>query len=226
MSLNLGMTMKEFIEMVQNEKLSNHQVKALLDEAGEVISKNAITDIYVAGGYVLKDVRKRIFEPGDPAQEEMTLETAITLARSMRSKKVSVAKPEKKKAPLAYVVNDEPIVESVAPVPVEQFVGRIYSNPLSIERPEEAREFILASLGLTTNELESIKELIHSGLATAFNESIYEAVKQLGSRERKNKTYYISTEIIERVAAFTESKNVRVSEFIEVALLEAIKKYH
>ena len=219
------MKMKAFIEMVQNEKLSNHQVKVLLDEAGEVISKNAITDIYAAGGYVLKDARKRIFEPSDSVQDEMTLETAIALARSMRSKKVPVIKPEKKKAPLAYVVNDEPIVEPIAPVPVEQFVGRTYSNSLSIERPEEAQEFILASLGLTTNELESIKELIHSGSATTFNESIYEAVKQLGSRERKNKTYYISTEIIERVAAFTESKNVRVSEFIEVALLEAIKKY-
>ena len=61
--MNLGMTMKEFIEMVQSKKLSNQQVKVLLDEAGEVISKNAITDIYVVGGYVLKDVRKRIFEP-------------------------------------------------------------------------------------------------------------------------------------------------------------------
>lgn len=225
MSLNLGMTMKEFIDMVQNEKLSNHQVKVLLDEAGEIISKNAITDIYAAGGYVLKDARKRIFEPSDSVHDDMTLETAIVLARSMRSKKVPVAKPEKKKLPLAYIVNDKSIAESAASVPVEQFVGRTYSNSLSIERPEEAQEFILASLGLTSNELESIKGLIHSGLATTFNESIYEAVKQLGSRERKNKTYYISTEIIERVAIFTDTKNVRVSEFIEVALLEAIKKY-
>ena len=45
MSLNLGMTMKEFIEMVQYKKLSNQQVKALLNETGEVISKNTITDI-------------------------------------------------------------------------------------------------------------------------------------------------------------------------------------
>lgn len=223
MSLNLGMTMKEFIEMVQYKKLSNQQVKVLLDEAGEVISKNAITDIYAAAGYVLKDARKRIFEPSDLIEEDMTLETAIAQARSMRSKKVPVANSKEKKSPLSYPIIDEPIAPSV--VPLEQFVGRTYSNPFPIERPEDVQNYILSSLGLTTNELESIKELIKPRSTITSNESVYESIKQLGNRERKNKTYYISTEIIERVAAFTEDKNVRVSEFIEVALLEAIQKY-
>ena len=221
MSLNLGMTMKDFISMVQNEKLTNQQVKKLLDEAGEVISKNAITDIYVVGGYVLKDVRKRIFEPSDQVEDNMTLETAISLARSMGSKKMSLALSEKNEAPLSNVVIDEPITSAS----VEPFVGRTYSNLFPIERPEEAQDFILASLGLTLNELELIKQLIKPGSTIASNESIYEAVNQLGNRERKNRTYYIATELIERVGAFAQNKNISISEFTEVALLEALKKY-
>ena len=57
------------------------------------------------------------------------------------------------------------------------------------------------------------------------SESIYESIKQLGGRERINKTYYISKEIIEKVAQFCDDKSVKVSQFVEIAILEVIKKY-
>lgn len=224
--VSLETTVADFIEIVKMLKLSNVQVKEMLDSLGDVVSKNSITDIYEVAGFVVKDARKKIIEPTKKVNYEMTLQDAISIARSMRAKKdkQAVAKPiEKKKTPPTYEIIDTPPVETV--VPVEQFAGRTYSNPFPIERPEEAQEFILTALGLTQIQLESIKNLIHSPATTNPTESIYESIKQLGGRDRTNKTYYISKEIIERVADFAEDKSVKVSQFIEVALLDAIKKY-
>ena len=222
--VSLETTVADFIEIVKMLKLSNVQVKEMLDSLGDVVGKNIITDIFEAAGFVKKN---KIFEPTKKVNYEMTLQEAIPIARSMRAKKdkQAVAKPiEKKKTPPTYEIIDTPPVETV--VPVEQFVGRTYSNPFPIERPEEAQEFILTALGLTSLQLESIKNLIYSSaVATNPSESIYESIKQLGGRDRTNKTYYISKEIIERVADFAEDKSVKVSQFIEVALLDAIKKY-
>lgn len=224
--VTLNTTVADFIEIVKNQMLSNIQAKELLDSLGENVSKNIISDIYLAAGFEIIDARKKIIEPTSNVNYEIQLKDAINLARSMRTEKEKQSKDpvksvtEKTKVPV--IINVPKNVQTE-----EQFVGITHSNPFELEQPEQAQDFILAALGLTKNQLVVLKQLTDQGefVGTNSNESIYEAIKQLGGRERTNKTYYISKEIIELSAAFCEDKSVKVSQFVETALLDALKKY-
>lgn len=227
MDISYDMTVSDFIKVVKDKHLSNENIRIMLGQLGETISKNSISNIYIVAGFEIKDNRKKIIEPTEKVNYEMTLKEAIPLARSLRmhnekntkNTNSEVVKKEKKPSP---IVIDKPKEQLE-----NEFTGRIQSNLFPIDPGAEAKDFILKALGLTNDELESIKNLIYS--KNEFNsnsfESIYEAIKQLGGRERINKTYYISKEIIDRVAEFAEVKSVKVSQFVEVALLDAIKKY-
>lgn len=221
-NLTLSTTVAEFIEIIKKQKLSNVQVKEMLDNFGEVISKNVISDIYEAAGFQVVDARKKIFAPTENVNYSMQLHEAINIARSMRLEKdkqqKSLSKSVKEKHSLPVVVEPELAPEE------KQFVGITHSNPFVIDRPEEAQDFILAALGLTHKQLDSIRMLIDAPNESPFK-PIYEAIKQLGRRERTNKTYYISKDVIELVTTFTDDRSVKVSQFVEVALLDAIKKY-
>lgn len=221
-NLTLSTTVAEFIEIVKEQKLSNVQVKEMLDNLGEVISKNVISAIYEAAGFQVVDARKKIFAPAPNVNYNMSLREAIDITRSMRLEK------DKQRKVLPTRVKEKrslPVIVEVESVPEEkQFVGIIASNPFTVDRPEEAQDFILAALGLTHKQLDSIRTLIDVSNERPFK-PIYEAIKQLGGRERTNKTYYISKDIIELVTTFTDDRSVKVSQFVEVALLDAIKKY-
>lgn len=229
--LSLDMTVMKFIEVVKDQQLSNDYIRMALGKLGETLSKNSISNIYIAAGFEVKDARKKLIEPTEDADYRMTLKEAIPLARSLRLKNEKTSNPKLQRK--GYIEPKVVVIDPIEEPPQEQvptqFAGRIQSNPFTLDQPTEATDFILAALNLTRNELESIKNLIYS--QNEFNsnpiesESIYEAIKQLGGRERINKTYYISKEIIDLVASFTEEKSVKVSQFVEVALLDALKKY-
>lgn len=224
--VTLNTTVADFIEIVKNQMLSNIQVKELLDSLGETVSKNIISDIYLAAGFEIVDARKKIFEPVANTNYKMKLKDAINLARLMRIKK------EKESKEQTYSVKEKTESPVIIDVPKdvetgEQFVGITHSNLFELEQPEQAQDFILAALGLTKNQLAVLKQLTDQGefVRTNSNESIYEAIRKLGGRERINKTYYISKELIELTASFCEDKSVKVSQFVETALLDTLKKY-
>lgn len=156
----------------------------------------------------------------------MTIRDAIVYARSARIEKEKLTKTTS--TPKAIKESVPVVTKPVIPTePIEQFAGINVSNPFSVEAPEQAQDFILAALGITKNQLAIRQQINNDSQFVGMNpnESIYTAVKQLGGRERMNKTYYISKEIIERTALFCDDKHVKVSQFVEMALLEAIKKY-
>ena len=218
--IKLDMQIVDFIDIVKQQQLSNENIRMILGKLGETLSKNAISNIYIAAGFEVLDSRKKIIEPTDQAKYNMTLKEAVQLARALRMKS--------EKQPRQKVVEPKAVIIEAPKAPKTVGFGeRIYLNPFPIERAAEAKDFILAALDLTQIEFESIKSLINSKNEFSSNpfESIHEAVKELGGRDRKNKTYYISTEIIERVAEFAEEKSVKVSQFVEIALLDALKKY-
>ena len=228
---NLNMTVAEFISVVKDRQLSNDYIRMALGKLGETLSKNSISNIYVAAGFEVKDARKKLIEPTPEADYRMKLKEAIPLARALRLKneKTGNPKPQTKGPikPKAIVI--DPVSEPPQEQVPTQFAGRIQSNPFPLEQAAEATDFILAALNLTRSELESIRNLIYSQNESNSNliesESIYDAIKQLGGRNRTNKTYYISKEIIDLVAEFAEDKSVKVSQFVEIALLDALKKY-
>ena len=95
----------------------------ILGEFGEVLSKNSISNIYTVAGFKVKDTRKKIIEPTDKANFDMTLKEAIPLARALRMK--NEKKPKPKKAVEAKVV----VIEAPKERKKNEFGERIYSNP-------------------------------------------------------------------------------------------------
>lgn len=83
-------------------------------------------------------------------------------------------------------------------------------------------------VGLTPQEFSVMKEIIHERMTEkneTDNSQIYNEIAKLKTRKRKNKTYYISEELIEEVGEIADQLNVKLSQLVEVSLIEFIHKY-
>lgn len=227
-NLSLDITVNDFIDVIKSQQISNENIKKLIAKMGETISINLISNIYRAAGFKVVDSRKKIIEPTSKANYKMTLKEAIPMARSLRTQSDRQKEKPKVKPKEIAKTETKAVIVDVLPSKTNEFTVRTQTNPFQIEHAADAKEFILAALQLTDEQLESIRNLTYLSNESNSNpsESIYEAIKQLGGRERINKTYYISKEVIERVADFAEDKSIKVSQLVEIALLDAINKYN
>ncbi|MFG3614373.1 hypothetical protein [Rummeliibacillus stabekisii] len=81
------------------------------------------------------------------------------------------------------------------------------------------------------DELSILKIMINERMqqdmaaSTTTENDIYGEIAKLRVRRRKNKTFYVSEEITDDVAQLADKMNIKISQFVEVALLDAIKKY-
>lgn len=103
-------------------------------------------------------------------------------------------------------------------------------NLPSIEQAEQIQPLVLAALGLNSIQLDKLKELLNEAGNESFgfvdeDETIYSAIGKLSGRNRKNKTYYISDDLIERISQFSEAHTIKPSAFVEVAVIDALKRY-
>ena len=109
----------------------------------------------------------------------------------------------------------------VVEAPIVNQKSNVSEYSFNFANKAEMQSAILEVLDLTHADLDALRSL-QSEPSTG---TIYEAVSKLKSRKRTNKTYYISEEIAQQVQAFAEAHTIKVSQFIEVALLEAMRKY-
>lgn len=182
--------------------------------AGKAIPKDVIPYLFKAAYY---EYDKGTYNVTPETNESKTVEELIPLARELHKKvRDEKRKTEPKSAPAVLISKDvsENTIES-----------NTLENDMLPTQLDEAKSFILRALDLTMEDLASLKAMAHGNTIPNGSESIYESIKQLGGRERVNKTYYISKEIIEKAAVFCEDKSVKVSQFIEIAILDAMKKY-
>ncbi|MEX3625869.1 hypothetical protein [Viridibacillus arvi] len=87
-------------------------------------------------------------------------------------------------------------------------------------------------VGLSSQEFAVMKEIIrermeHAATTADQNDTkyIYEEISKLKARNRKNKTYYISEDLIEDVGEFADKLNVKLSQLVELSLIEFMRKY-
>lgn len=112
---------------------------------------------------------------------------------------------------------DEPVLEVVK----EEELIKTNSNSNSISFWDE--------VGLTPQEFSIMKEIIHERMmkqSKTDNSEIYNEIAKLKTRKRKNKTYYISEDLIEEVEEIADQLNVKLSQLVEVSLIEFIRKYN
>lgn len=217
MKFSYDMTIGELVALMNNGGSQNALYKASR-QAGKAISKDLIPYLFKAAAY---DYEKNMYQATSGTNEQATIDVLLPVAKQLQKR----AKLEK----LNKQLDVKPIVVDVAEPVIKSIQPTIESNSLpgefSLSNPAEVQRFILTALDLTQDDLSFLKELSSKRESMNSSESIYESIKQLGGRERINKTYYISKEIIEKVAQFCDDKSVKVSQFVEIAILEAIKKY-
>ena len=123
----------------------------------------------------------------------------------------------------------EPIIE-------EKIIVSNTNEGLAVEELEiEQNNYIsntnaqlIEMLGFSPKEFTVLKTMISEridGKEENKKGNLIEEVAKLRVRERKNRSYYISKEIADHVAVIAENHNLKISNVIEVALLEFLHKY-
>lgn len=176
------------------------------------INKDVLPYLFRAAGYTRE---KQKYVPTADVQPDITIEQLLPLAKALHqeTKLAKLSKTVKPTTPSAVIVEAvEPPINTGANVSEYSF---------NFANKAEMQSAILEVLDLTAADLDAIKAL----KGEAPTGTIYEAVSKLQSRRRANKTYYVSEEIAQQVQAFTEAHAIKTSQFVEIALLEAMKKY-
>ena len=87
---------------------------------------------------------------------------------------------------------------------------------------------ILNAIGLSENEFHVLKKMIQERIRQEDPHNqlpIFNAIAKLNTRSRKNKTYYISEELVAEVDRVADELNIKKSQLVEVALLEFCKRH-
>lgn len=204
MEFSMDMTIAALVEAMNNGGNQKELYNA------SKISKDVLPYIFRAGGYV-RDQKNQKYEPTAEAQPELTIEQLLPLAKKLRQE----AKAKKPQQPQKATKARKTAVQSAAAEVAAT------ASALDFANKAEMQSAILEVLDLTPADLEALRAL--KGEAPAG--TIYEAVSKLQSRRRANKTYYVSEEIAQQVQEFTEARAIKTSQFVEIALLEAMQKY-
>lgn len=81
----------------------------------------------------------------------------------------------------------------------------------------------------TEDEVKKLKELAtvesQGKLKQTLTKDITDAAAALSSEERKSKTFYIDHGMAQQAKEFAEEKGIKLAEFVEIALLDAMEKY-
>ncbi|MGC7931606.1 hypothetical protein ACP3VS_23750 [Lysinibacillus sp. VIII_CA] len=104
----------------------------------------------------------------------------------------------------------------------------IKTNNELIETNSQQNLEVLNAIGLSKNEFHVLKKMIQERIQQEDPHeqlSIFNEIAKLNTRSRKNKTYYISEELVVEVDRVADELNIKKSQLVEVALLEFFKRH-
>lgn len=94
-----------------------------------------------------------------------------------------------------------------------------------IETNSQQNLEMLNAIGLSENEFYVLKKLIQERIQQEDPHEQFNEIAKLNTRSRKNKTYYISEELVVEVDRVADELNIKKSQLVEVALLEFFKRH-
>lgn len=97
-----------------------------------------------------------------------------------------------------------------------------------IETNSHRNTEVLNAIGLSENEFHVLKKMIQERIQQEDPHDqlpIFNEIAKLNTRSRKNKTYYISEELVAEVDRVADELNIKKSQLVEVALLEFFKRH-
>jgi len=198
-----------------NSKQSLKKLRAILS-----IRDTTIKDVFNNAGYFYE---ARIHKWVKKEDGILTDDTTFQKALEQLGKSPNL----KPKTNRKLIETNSKVIEN-AIVEVAATDTTIVNNELIKPNSNETRVEVLNALGLTTTQWNVLTEIINERMNQTtlvdINE-IYNEVARLKSRKRKNKTFYISEDLTQEVVGFAEELNVKISQLVEVALIEMLKKY-
>jgi len=213
MELNKNSTIIDLI----NSKQSLKKLRVLLS-----IRDSTIKDVFNNAGYFYEaKIHKWV------KKEEGILTDDITFQKALEQLgKSSNLKPKTNKK---LIETNSKIIEN-AIIEVAATDTTIVNKELIKPNSNEISVDLLNGLGMTMARWNLLMEMIDerermNQTALVDINEIYNEVARLKSRKRKNKTFYISEDLTQEVVEFAEELNVKISQLVEVALIEMLKKY-
>lgn len=218
MKFSFEMTIEELVEEM-NGGGSQKELYAL-----SKIQKDVLPFLFKAAGYTRE---KQKYVAAADANTTITINDLVPAARELH-----------KHAKIAKLTNTEPVAPKVVVLeaekptqPVENselIQTNVGANVLDFSDKEQMQHAILDVLDLTPEHLEAIRSIGQLGevaATTTESANIFDEIKKLSGRDRANKTYFISKELTENIKEFADSNNIKVSQIIEIAIIDFLKKY-
>jgi len=97
-----------------------------------------------------------------------------------------------------------------------------------IETNSQRNIEVLNAIGLSETEVHVLKKMIQERIQQEDPHDqlpIFNEIAKLNTRSRKNKTYYVSEELVAEVDRVADELNIKKSQLVEVALLEFFKRH-
>jgi hypothetical protein len=213
MDFSFEMTIKELVKEMNNGGTQKDLYKL------SKIPKDILPYLFKAAGYTHK---KQKYIPEANANENITIEYLLPTAREVHMQ-TKIAKLTNEPAPKVV------LLEAKEPTKIEKkqelIETNVRANVVDFSDKPQMQHAILEVLNLTPEDLEAIRSIRQIGEPTTDKVSIFEEIKKLSGRNRANKTYFMSKELSENIKEFADNNNIKVSQIIEIAIIDFLKKY-
>lgn len=218
MKFSFDMTIEQLVEEM-NGGGSQKELYAL-----SKIQKDILPFLFKAAGYIRE---KQKYVAAADANTTITIKKLVPIAKELH-----------KQTKIEKLTNTELVASKVvvleAEKPTQQVENselmqtNVGANVFDFSDKEQMQHTILEVLDLTPEHLEAIRSiglLREVAEATTDTANIFEEIKKLSGRNRANKTYFLSKELTENIKEFANSHNIKVSQIIEIAIIDFLKKY-
>ncbi|MFJ7842250.1 hypothetical protein ACIQXG_22790 [Lysinibacillus sphaericus] len=155
-------------------------------------------------------------------------DTDMTFNEALTQLKVVASKQTPKVNKKLIEVNKDLIEVNKDLIETNKEVAVTTPNNELIETNSQRNIEILHTIGLSENEFHVLKKMIQERIQQEDSHEqlpIFNEIAKLNTRNRKNKTYYISEELVAEVDRVADELNIKKSQLVEVALLEFVKRH-
>lgn len=213
-------------ELTKNKKVSELiSSKKSLKELRKILNTRdtTIREVFNSLGYFYNKSQHEWQRDANFPDKDMTFNEALAQLKAVSPKETP--KVNRK----LIEVNKELIKTNNKLIETNKEVAVTTPNKELIEtNSQQNLEVLNATIGLSENEFHVLKKMIQERIQQEDPHeqlSIFNEIAKLNTRSRKNKTYYISEELVVGVDRVADELNIKKSQLVEVALLEFFKRH-
>lgn len=181
-----------------------------------------IREVFNSLGYFYNKSQHEWQRDADVSDKDMTFNEALEQLKAVSSRQTP--KVNRK----LIEVNKELIKTNKELIETNKEVAVTIPNNELIETNSQQNLEVLNAIGLSENEFHVLKKMIQERIQQEEPHEqlpIFNEIAKLNTRSRKNKTYYISEELVAEVDRVADELNIKKSQLVEVALLEFFKRH-